>query len=182
MNIGSRPAKRKAAGGIGTLRAIPWIFAWTQTRFHLPVWLGVGEAMAQVCTAELHASAQHGAHVDEPRRHAGRRERRRRVQIREEGELARARAMYKEWPFFRVTVDMLAMVLAKADENIVKLYEAKLVEPELHSVGERLRASYRAAREAVLSIVGEASVLGTGAPLAPRMHVHLSGRAHSARR
>ena len=53
MNIGSRPAKRKAAGGIGTLRAIPWIFAWTQTRFHLPVWLGVGEAMAKAC-APLH--------------------------------------------------------------------------------------------------------------------------------
>jgi len=44
MNIGSRPAKRKAAGSIDSLRAIPWIFAWTQTRFHLPVWLGVGEA------------------------------------------------------------------------------------------------------------------------------------------
>jgi phosphoenolpyruvate carboxylase len=48
MNIGSRPAKRKAGGGIETLRAIPWIFAWTQTRFHLPVWLGVGEAIEQV--------------------------------------------------------------------------------------------------------------------------------------
>ena len=44
MNIGSRPAKRKAAGSIDTLRAIPWIFAWTQTRFHLPVWLGIGAA------------------------------------------------------------------------------------------------------------------------------------------
>ena len=44
MNIGSRPAKRKAAPSLDTLRAIPWIFAWTQTRFHLPVWLGVGEA------------------------------------------------------------------------------------------------------------------------------------------
>lgn len=44
MNIGSRPAKRKAAGSIDDLRAIPWIFAWTQTRFHLPVWLGIGDA------------------------------------------------------------------------------------------------------------------------------------------
>ena len=44
MNIGSRPAKRKAAGSIDQLRAIPWIFAWTQTRFHLPVWLGIGDA------------------------------------------------------------------------------------------------------------------------------------------
>lgn len=47
MNIGSRPSKRKPSGGIESLRAIPWIFAWTQTRFHLPVWLGFGAAMKQ---------------------------------------------------------------------------------------------------------------------------------------
>lgn len=39
---GSRPSKRKADDGIESLHAIPWIFAWTQTRFHLPVWLGFG--------------------------------------------------------------------------------------------------------------------------------------------
>jgi hypothetical protein len=52
MNIGSRPAKRKAAGSIDQLRAIPWIFAWTQTRFHLPVWLGIGDAF-QVCSCSV---------------------------------------------------------------------------------------------------------------------------------
>ena len=54
MNIGSRPAKRKAAGSIDDLRAIPWIFAWTQIRFHLPVWLGIGQAFevsTSVCQA-----------------------------------------------------------------------------------------------------------------------------------
>ena len=52
LNIGSRPAKRKASGGVESLRAIPWIFAWTQTRLNLPTWLGVGEAINQVLASE----------------------------------------------------------------------------------------------------------------------------------
>ncbi|XP_047940289.1 phosphoenolpyruvate carboxylase 2 [Salvia hispanica] len=53
MNIGSRPSKRKPSGGIESLRAIPWIFAWTQTRFHLPVWLGFGAAMNEVIRKDI---------------------------------------------------------------------------------------------------------------------------------
>jgi phosphoenolpyruvate carboxylase len=52
LNIGSRPAKRNATGGVESLRAIPWNFAWTQTRLNLPTWLGVGEAINDVLKSE----------------------------------------------------------------------------------------------------------------------------------
>ncbi|MFT7223440.1 MAG: phosphoenolpyruvate carboxylase [Cellvibrionaceae bacterium] len=51
LALGSRPAKRKASGGIESLRAIPWVFAWMQVRLNLPAWLGVQQAL-QMAKAE----------------------------------------------------------------------------------------------------------------------------------
>jgi len=48
LPLGSRPARRKPGGGIESLRAIPWIFAWTQNRLMLPAWLGAGQAIADI--------------------------------------------------------------------------------------------------------------------------------------
>ena len=106
LNIGSRPAKRKANPTVTALRAIPWIFAWTQSRFHLPVWLGMAEGFQK---------------------------------LKDDGKLPMLRAMYKDWPFFRVTMDLIEMVLAKADFNVAEYYEKVLVEPGLHAFGATLR-------------------------------------------
>lgn len=48
LPLGSRPAKRNPNGGVESLRAIPWIFAWMQNRLMLPAWLGAGAALHQL--------------------------------------------------------------------------------------------------------------------------------------
>ncbi len=53
LPLGSRPAKRRTDGGIESLRAIPWIFAWTQTRLMLPAWLGSDSALEEAVTDQL---------------------------------------------------------------------------------------------------------------------------------
>ncbi|MFC6276028.1 phosphoenolpyruvate carboxylase [Psittacicella hinzii] len=52
LNLGSRAAKRNVNGGVESLRAIPWIFAWTQNRLTLPTWLGTGSALKEVLAQE----------------------------------------------------------------------------------------------------------------------------------
>ncbi|MGG5871974.1 phosphoenolpyruvate carboxylase [Pseudomonas peli] len=125
LPLGSRPAKRRE-GGVESLRAIPWIFAWTQTRLMLPAWLG--------WEAALDNAFQRG-----------------------EGELLGQ--MREHWPFFRTRIDMLEMVLAKADESIAQLYDERLVEPALRPLGEHLRGLLSQAVVAVLGLTGQSQLL-----------------------
>lgn len=125
LPLGSRPARRRT-GGIESLRAIPWIFAWTQTRLMLPAWLGWETALAN-------------------------------AQARGEGELLNQ--MRDQWPFFRARIDMLEMVLLKADSGIARLYDERLVEPKLRPLGEKLYAHLQQAVEHVLALTGEAHLL-----------------------
>eukprot|EP00904_Undaria_pinnatifida_P002802 jgi/Undpi1/12522/HiC_scaffold_6.g02191.m1 len=66
LNIGSRPAKRRPTGGVESLRAIPWVFSWTQTRLNLPAWLGVGDALAEVASTAEGKADLRGMYEDWP--------------------------------------------------------------------------------------------------------------------
>ena len=126
LNIGSRPSRRKAGSkSVKDLRAIPWIFAWTQNRLILPAWLGIGDAFEEV--------------------------------MRREGGLELLREMYEEWPFFRSTIDLVELILAKSDGRISKAYEDVLVtEPAELALGAALRASLEATITNVLKVTGHA--------------------------
>jgi phosphoenolpyruvate carboxylase len=128
MNIGSRPSKRKPSGGIESLRAIPWIFAWTQTRFHLPVWLGFGGAFKHILKKDIR-----NFHM--------------------------LQEMYNEWPFFRVTIDLVEMVFAKGNPGIAALYDRLLVSEELQPLGEKLRANYEETQQLLLQVAGHKDLL-----------------------
>lgn len=121
LNIGSRPTRRKASSGIGHLRAIPWIFAWTQTRFVLPAWLGVGAGLEAACAKGYKEELQ---------------------------------AMYREWPFFQCTIDLIEMVLAKSDISIAKHYDEVLVSPCRQKLGAELREAFCMTEKYVLLVSG----------------------------
>ncbi|KAG0558515.1 hypothetical protein M758_10G031500 [Ceratodon purpureus] len=140
MNIGSRPSKRKPNGGIESLRAIPWIFAWTQTRFHLPVWLGLGSALREALETNP-------------------------------GNIALLRRMYNQWPFFRVTIDLVEMVFAKGDPRIAALYDSLLVSDKLKPLGEELRRKYNETRDLLLRVAGHEDILQGNPTLKQRLRL-----------
>ncbi|MEQ7917844.1 phosphoenolpyruvate carboxylase [Xanthomonas sp. WHRI 1810A] len=125
LPLGSRPAKRRE-GGVESLRAIPWIFAWTQTRLMLPAWLGWEAALGKAL---------------------------------ERGQGEVLAQMREQWPFFRTRIDMLEMVLAKADSDIAQLYDERLVEPGLKHLGTHLRDLLSQACKVVLGLTGQDQLL-----------------------
>jgi len=140
LNIGSRPAKRNPKGGVESLRAIPWIFSWSQTRCHLPAWLGVAQGLQAAPANVLHE-------------------------------------MYTTWPWFREIIDLIAMVLAKADTTVAANYDAQLISDkmadakELRALGVQVRQELEAARAHILEISGKKDLNMDNAVLARELEV-----------
>ncbi len=94
LRLGSRPSRRTASVDIENLRAIPWVFAWTQSRHFLPSWYGVGYALDQF------------------------------IRRRPSNRLEHLAEMYRSWPFFSVLIDNAEVSLAKTDLYIAGRYAA----------------------------------------------------------
>ncbi len=126
MNMGSRPARRAGGTSLASLRAIPWQFAWTQTRLMLGAWLGVERALSDAMAR---------------------------------GERDDLRRMHREWPHFRSALDLIEMVLAKADARIAAEYDRRLVPPHLQALGAELRERLDLAIRMVLDVTGHTELL-----------------------
>jgi phosphoenolpyruvate carboxylase len=130
LHIGSRPASRKNSTSIEDLRAIPWVFGWSQCRLMLPGWYGFGTAIK----AWLAVRPRHGMRI--------------------------LREMYREWPFFQTLLSNMDMVLAKSNIAIASRYAELVEDIELReAIFPRLRAEWQYTIEMLLAITGQHALL-----------------------
>ncbi|QDF96126.1 phosphoenolpyruvate carboxylase [Azoarcus sp. DD4] len=130
LNIGSRPASRKKGTSIEDLRAIPWVFSWSQCRLMLPGWFGFGSAVKQW----LATHPKDG--------------------------LGLLQRMYREWSFFATLLSNMDMVLAKTDLAIASRYAALVKDVALRdSIFERIRAEWKDTVDALLAITDQVELL-----------------------
>lgn len=141
LNIGSRPASRKASQKIEDLRAIPWGFSWGQCRLTLPGWYGFGAAIEKM--------------LDAGGTPATRKE-----------TLALLQKMYKQWPFFRTLLSNMDMVLAKSDLALASRYAELVGDARLRKkVFTAIEAEWHRTAEALTLITGEKQRLAGNAAL-----------------
>ncbi|MBR0717450.1 phosphoenolpyruvate carboxylase [Bradyrhizobium liaoningense] len=142
LNIGSRPASRKKTRAIEDLRAIPWVFSWAQCRLMLPGWYGFGSAVEQWIEE----------HPDKG--------------------MPFLKELYRDWPFFRMLLSNMDMVLAKSSIAIASRY-AELVPDEAlrEKIFGRIRREWHSCIETLLDIMGQDRLL-QGNPLLERSVRH----------
>lgn len=128
LQISSRPSRRQGdkKKDISGLRAIPWVFSWTQSRFLLPSWYGVGAALQEF------------------------------VQKAPEEHLKLLRYFYYKWPFFRTTISKVEMTLAKVDMQMAHHYVKELSDREnlerFEALYEQIAQEFHLTRQLVLQI------------------------------
>ncbi len=138
LNIGSRPASRKKTTAIEDLRAIPWVFSWSQCRLMLPGWYGFGSAYQAFIAARGNAG------------------------------LALLRHMVREWGFFRSMLSNMDMLLAKTDIALAERYAGLVRDADLRTaIFGRIKTEWQATVDALLAITGQDALLA-GNPLLKR--------------
>lgn len=133
LQISSRPARRGGKKDLSSLRAIPWVFSWTQSRFLLPAWYGVGTALQDFVDQE-------------PEEH-----------------LKLLQYFYFKWPFFKMAISKVEMTLAKVDLQIARHYTNELTQPanrdRFEALFEQIAHEYMTTRDLVLKITGHDRLL-----------------------
>ncbi|PYV18988.1 MAG: hypothetical protein DMG21_03120 [Acidobacteria bacterium] len=134
LRLGSRPSRRPSRESkfhVEDLRAIPWVFAWTQSRQLVPAWYGLGAALDQF--ASIHGSPG----------------------------LRLLREMYSSWPFFRALLDNAEISLSKTDLYIASRYVARVRPKRLgKEIFRRIEEEFRRSVRWVLEVNGAPHLLG----------------------
>lgn len=130
IQMGSRPTFRSGAPTLEELRAIPWVFSWTQARHLLSAWYGVGTGLAAFKT-------RHG----------------------EAGEIL-LKDMYARWPFFRGLLENAELSLAKADLEIARRYSSLVEDAAIRDdIFGRLEAEHALSVQQVQALTGQEQLL-----------------------
>lgn len=129
LRIGSRPSRRFGANTLRDLRAIPWVFGWTQNRHHVPAWYGLGSAVQNF----LKVRGQEGVKL--------------------------LREMYENWSLFRLIIDESEKSLAFVDAKVMRGYANLLDQSETREkLYLQICGEYELSVEKLLLITGEAKL------------------------
>jgi phosphoenolpyruvate carboxylase len=140
LNIGSRPASRKASQKIEDLRAIPWGFSWGQCRLTLPGWYGFGSAVQSFITTGT---------ADQ-----------------QKDRIALLQKMVRQWPFFSTLLSNMDMVMAKSDLALASRYSELVGDARLRKkIFTAIEQEWHSTAQALATITGEKNRLATNAAL-----------------
>jgi phosphoenolpyruvate carboxylase len=150
MALGSRPARRGSvepprrlsqqvwivdatapAPGIESLRAIPWVFSWSQARIGLPAWYGLGSALKGFRRAHSASSTE------------------------------KLVALYRDWPFLSSAFDNAELILYRSEPQIARLYAALADDPSGERLWARIQAEFTLSIEELTRITGHVELLET---------------------